>query len=237
VRHFTYQAQRYVVKYKQTAAPRYLRSWMASAACAFMFNEWVRPVRLRAGGLGHEAARLHALRKQGLRVPRLVLQTPDFLVMEYCGEDLAQRIKRSQGAERAALLGRVVDELAEFHRAGHWHGGAQLRNLTWHQGQIYRIDFEETAGLSISLELAQAYDILLAFHSLIDYLDGDIALGVALLDRYFQRAPSAKADSALRRLERKVGWWTKLEPLLGGSIRKHKDIRRAFILTRVLQRR
>lgn len=78
---------------------------------------------MSAGSLGAEAACPEGLLQQH------VLQTPDFLVMEYCGEDLAHWIKRSEGAERAALLGRVVDELAEFHRAPSVKADGALRRL------------------------------------------------------------------------------------------------------------
>ncbi|MGB6102956.1 MAG: RIO1 family regulatory kinase/ATPase [Pusillimonas sp.] len=234
---FTCQGQRYVVKYQQPSRTRYLRSWMASAACAFLFNEIVRPARLRSGDVGHEATRLRSLRSQGVRVPEVILQTPDCLILEYCGKNLARVIKHAAQSEREALLVRVIDELAEFHRAGHWHGGAQLRNLTLHQGKIYRIDFEEAAGMFMPRELAQAYDVLLTFHSFIDYFGGNIELGSSLLNRYFQRAPSDQVASSLRCLERKLGWWIRLEPLLGGLAHRHKDIRSAFALTRVLQNR
>ena len=196
VQSFTHRKNKYVVKYRQTTSPRYLRSWAASTACALMFEEFVRPARLRAGDIEHEAARLRTLHRQGVRVPQVVTQTADFLILEHCGNNLARLVKHAQPDTRTGILKRVIDDLAEFHRAGHWHGGAQLRNLTLQQDEIYRIDFEESVGMALPRELAQAYDLVLTFHSMADYLGHHGELGPALLSRYFQRGPAPEVRIA-----------------------------------------
>jgi len=228
-----FRQEKYVVKYRQAAFPRYVRSWAASLVYALMFNEFVRPARLRAGSIEHEAARLRSLSTQGVRVPNVVLQTPGFLVLEYTGENISDVLAGLRGAERTAMLERVVDELADFHRAGHWHGGAQLRNITLHHDHICRIDFEEAAGAQISLGMMQAFDVVLTFHSAIDYFEGDVAWAADLLRRYFQRAPNIEVENIVRKMQRKLGWLLRLAPLLGPLARR-KDLRRTLMLVQVL---
>lgn len=252
----SHHGQSYVVKYRRRGYARHVRSWLVSAGCAILFCRFVRPARLRAGDIAHEARRLRQLYGQGVRVPRVFLQTADYLVLEFCGEDLTRRLQAASPAEKRVLLGRVFDELAAFHRGGHWHGGAQVRNLTMsggRSGQIHRIDFEEAAGEALPLALMQAYDLILTLHSVVDHLaDGDdgasgtsgtnatggtngVAQGLSLLQGYFRQAPSAEVAQALRRLARVTDGLLGLEPMLRRQAQKHKDIRRSLALARLLR--
>lgn len=237
----SHHGRNYVVKYRRRGYARHVRSWLVSAGCAVLFRVFVRPARLRAGDIAHEARRLRQLHSQGVRVPRVCLLTEDCLVLDFCGEDLTRRLQAALPDEREILLGRVFDELAAFHRAGHWHGGAQVRNLTLHDGQIHRIDFEEAAGDVLPLALMQAYDLILTLHSVVDHLaDGaaggnGVAQGLLLLQRYFRQAPSGEVMQAVCRLERVTGGLLGLEPMLRQQARKHKDIRRSLMLARLLR--
>lgn len=234
-----HQGRDFIVKYRRHGQVRHGRSWLISVGCALLFRCFVHPARLRAGDIAYEARRLAYLQQQGVRVPHVVLQTADYLVLEFCGEDLTRRLQGAPADERAALLLRIFDELARFHLAGDWHGGAQVRNLTLHGGQIYRIDFEEAAGDALPLALMQAYDLLLTLQSVVDHLglDGMAAKdeGVALLQRYFQQAPSPAVKQALCRLEKVTGLLLWLAFLLRQQAQKHKDIRRALLLAQLLR--
>ncbi|SMB24834.1 conserved protein of unknown function [Sterolibacterium denitrificans] len=243
----SHHGQSYIVKYRRRGYARHVRSWLVSAGCAILFGRFVRPARLRAGDIAHEARRLRQLHGQGVRVPRVFLQTADYLVLEFCGEDLTRRLQTVSPAEKQVLLERVFDELAAFHRGGHWHGGAQVRNLTMsdgRSGQIHRIDFEEAAGEALPLALMQAYDLILTLHSVVDHLvDGSdgtndtngLAQGLSLLQGYFRQAPSADVAQALRRLARLTDGLLGLEPMLRQQAQKHKDIRRSLALAQLLR--
>ena len=100
-------------------------------------------------------------------------------------------------------LPRLATELGEFHRAGHWHGGAQIKNITLQDGVSYRIDFEEDFGEFLPLPVAQAADLVLFLNSI--SLSGPIVEGEArrllpqLIDQYFATNPDPEIRGVIRR--------------------------------------
>lgn len=226
----------YIVKRAEKRGTRRLRSWLLSTGYAVLFRDLVRPADLRAGNLRDEARRLRQLRTHGARVPVVIGEEPDFLILEDCGEDLADRLGRTTEDGRRTLLIQAIDDLSSFHRVGLWHGAAQVRNLTMKDGLLHRVDFEETAGQALPLDLMQAYDLILFFHSAFDFLEGDQILAFELLQRYFRRAPRIGVARALCRIERVTGQLADLESLLARLARKHKDVRRTLELARLLRR-
>src|SRR5690606_35164898 len=131
------------------------------------------------------------------------------LVLEHVGADLAGVLRHGDPGQREHWVRSLAIDLAQFHAAGHWHGGAQVRNITLRGGELWRIDFEENIGGALSLPLAQAYDLfqlvssLLALRKLAD--DNLPALGKLLLDVYFVPQPAPAVRARLQRLARVVG--------------------------------
>jgi hypothetical protein len=118
-----------------------------------------------ASGVAYEARRLAALAEAGEHVPRVVHQASDYLLMEHCGETLAALLERWPLDTARAEMTRLAAELGAFHRAGHWHGAAQIKNLTRRDGLTYRIDFEEDFGECGPLHATQALDLVLFLNS------------------------------------------------------------------------
>lgn len=231
----TLMGQRYVMKFRRPADRTRIRVWATSALCGALFGQLPKPKRLLPGCIQHEASRLRTLRKQGVRVPKVHLETNDHLILEHCGETVETLLKNAPDAQRTELLRIAVDDLIEFHQAGHWHGGAQVRNLTLKNGQVYRIDFEEQLGAALPLPYAQAFDVLLAFTSMIDYLHGDrTRLGVTLLSRYLKQTSSAEVITTLARLDHWFKYFQRLEPGLPGKLRNKRDLKRTRTFARVL---
>ncbi|RXM00420.1 hypothetical protein EO238_29805, partial [Citrobacter sp. AAK_AS5] len=77
-----------------------------------------------------EATRLRDLAAAGIRVPRVILETKEFFVLDYCGAVVQTQLRSWAPETWRSELPRLAAELGEFHRAGHWHGGAQIRNVT-----------------------------------------------------------------------------------------------------------
>ncbi len=213
--------------------PRSL-AWAGAALCGALCGRFPAPSQLLANGIRDEARRLRDLRERGVRVPRVHLVADECLVLEDCGETVEGLLGALPPRERVLLLWSVADDLAGFHREGHWHGGAQLRNLTLKDGAIYRIDFEENIGAALPLELAQAYDVLLAFNSMIDHLDGDHALGERLLAHYLARVRSEPVVEALERVERWLAGLLRIDPYLPPRLRRKSDLRRTREFSRIL---
>ena len=185
---------------------RYLRALLLAVFCRVFLGEFPSPRVLLRNGLADEARRLRSLRGAGCRVPAVLWEEPEVLVLEFVGDDLPYVARRADPAERRALLEQAAGDLAAFHRAGHAHGGAQLRNMTVRGGELWRIDFEENIGGALSRPLAQAYDVFQMLASLValrrlpaDELSG---LGTLMLERYLQAWPDPDVRRELARLGR-----------------------------------
>lgn len=156
-----------------------------------------------AHSMDFEAERLKSLAAAGARVPKVVLQTPEFFVLDYCGEVVATLLESWTAPIWRAELARLATELGEFHRAGLWHGGAQIKNLTEQNGLNYRIDFEENFGHFLPLTVTQLADLILFLNSI--SLAGPIDEGEArrllptLLAHYFAAHPNPEIKQLIRR--------------------------------------
>ena len=159
--------------------------------------------QFQAGG---EARRLIALAQAGVKVPPVLHQGAHYFLMPHCGEPLADLLaKWSPEQARDELIAQAA-ALGQFHRAGQWHGAAQIKNLTRMDDQVYRIDFEESFGEQVPLPVAQALDLVLFIDSVA--LAGPLEeaesrrLLPQLLNTWAGQQPDAAVIDVLRRGER-----------------------------------
>jgi tRNA A-37 threonylcarbamoyl transferase component Bud32 len=203
----------------------------------------MRTLRLAqaATSVDYEGRRLEALAQAGVRVPRVVHRGAGFLLLEHCGTTVAAELEGWSVDTCRVELGRLARELGAFHRAGQWHGAAQIKNLTRKDGQTYRIDFEEDFGDRVPLPAAQALDVVLFLNSV--SLAGPLvereadALLPELLEAYFASNPDRRVRAALEHALPRVQRLTRLlAPFAGGSVRgrPRKGIARLGILVRAL---
>jgi len=157
------------------------------------------PVR-HAPSPAFEAQRLTALKSSGFPVPDVLASNADVLVMSALGESLETLLDREADREhRLAWQREAAADLAAFHAAGQWHGGAQVRNLVrGPDGRWWRIDFEAPLDRYLPLPVLQAFDLLLLLTSLARMGDRDALDEIAAA--YVATAPSATL-TVLRR-----GW-------------------------------
>ncbi len=167
-----------------------------------------------AASVGYEARRLAALAQAGVAVPRVLHQAADHLLLEHCGETLATLLERWPLDTGRAEMARLATELGVFHRAGHWHGAAQIKNLTRQHGLTWRIDFEEDFGELGPLPAVQALDLVLFLNSV--SLAGPIVEAEArlllpqLVAAYFAANPDPQVRAAMVRA---MPWGTALARL------------------------
>jgi hypothetical protein len=153
--------------------------------------------------VGYEAHRLASLALAGERVPQVVHHGAGYLLLEHCGATVATLLEAWPAETWRLELQRLADELGAFHRAGQWHGAAQIKNLTRRGGQTYRIDFEENFGELVPLPAAQALDLVLFLNSV--SLAGPIVEAEArlllprLVSVYFAANPDPQVREALAR--------------------------------------
>lgn len=120
--------------------------------------------------LAFEHQRLQALAAAGESVPPVLAFDGHSLTTGDVGTTLEHLLHRIPEDEKLPLMCAAAADLARFHARGHWHGGAQARNLTWDGQRFARIDFEEPLHPAMPLETVQLYDALQLVMSLARFL-------------------------------------------------------------------
>jgi RIO-like serine/threonine protein kinase len=152
--------------------------------------------------LEHESTKLRRLATEGIPVPELLLQNDDYFVMAHTGPTLRSLLYRKAADER--LTRKVFGALAALQRTGEYHGGSQLRNLTWTGETIAFIDFEEKFDSGADLKLLQLRDLfLLLFAFAKDRIPLDYASHIRL---YCEESGNRDFDRQLREMIRPLGW-------------------------------
>ena len=91
--------------------------------------------------------------------------------------------------------------MARLHAAGAWHGAAQARNFTRHEGGIGLIDFEDEIEPVMPLADRQGRDVVLLLLSAARYLDAD---GMTALTRAAHEATTPAAWATVDGLAERV---------------------------------
>ena len=224
-------------------ADRPLRSRRQSLGI-WLFAHWLGvPVPWHAvrqsdarGLLAFEHERLLALAAAGEAVPPVVSFDGQALVTGDIGPTLSHVLSEQPQGERLGTMCAASADLAAFHARGHWHGGAQTRNITWDGERFARLDFEEALLPGMALPTVQLYDALQLLFSLSHHLQplgADAVLRVLHAYDDAWLAHSASADlrpdlraflahllPRLRWVARVAGWSSRL-----GQSREVKRLR------------
>ncbi len=121
-----------------------------------------------AEALQHESSKLRRLAAGGIPVPKVVLVTEEYFVMEDNGTSLRRILREGREDELSRRLYRELFEtLGTLHFIGEYHGGSQLRNFNYRKGRIYFLDFEEKFPETIPLQTLQFRDLFLLLFSLV----------------------------------------------------------------------
>ena len=187
---------------------RPLRSWRKSLG-VWLFAHFVgvpvpwRAVRQSDGRalLAYEHQRLLSLAAAGEHVPPVLAYDGERLVTGHLGTTLDRWLHDLPTERTLDLMKAAADDLARFHARGHWHGGAQVRNLTWDGKRFARLDFEERLRPGMALSTVQVYDALQLLLSLTRWLDplGPEAVREVLV-AYHAQAPMVDLPGFLRQL-------------------------------------
>ena len=237
---FEHAGRRYVAKRLAERPRRLLQT---------LFMRWLvkrvtgQPLPLRtlslseaASSMDYEANRLEALAAGGVRVPLVAYRCPEFFVLEHCGDVVSAQLERWQRDEWRPQLVVLARELGEFHRAGHWHGGAQIKNITLRDGIATRIDFEENFGEFLPRPVTQATDLVLFLNSISLAGPIDEAEARALLPQLLAAYATANPDTAVRDVIARALPWLRRLVAAARPFRRwsRKGIRRVEILADLL---
>jgi len=179
------------------------------------------------GLLAFEHERLLSLAAAGEAVPPVIAFDGHSLVTSDIGPTLAHVLSEQPDAQRLVTMCAASADLAAFHARGHWHGGAQIRNITWDGARFARLDFEEPLLPGMPLPTVQLYDALQLLFSLSHHLqplgadavrrvlraydDALQALPVATGQRPDLQAFLAHLLPRLRWVARVAGWSSRLD--------------------------
>lgn len=166
---FVVDDKRYIVKrmaaQSRSFAQTVLTRWLVKRVTGQTLSYRSLALSDATTGIAYEAKRIRALAAAGVQVPRIVAEGPRHFVMEHCGPDVATLIETWDRDTWRRELIQVARDLGAFHSAGHWHGGAQIKNVTWRNGLLTRIDFEESFGEHMPLAVTQTIDLVTFLNS------------------------------------------------------------------------
>lgn len=194
-----------------------------------------------ASSVDYEGRRLTSLAQAGVRVPRLIHRGPGYLLLEHCGDTFANLFGHWPIEVCRSELVAEARELGLFHRAGQWHGAAQIKNLTRKDGHTWRIDFEEDFGELVPLPVAQALDIVLFLNSVSLVGPVNEAESRKLLPQLLTACLAGNPDPRVREtLARALPWVSRLAwlsaPMRGRTVkgRERKGAARLALLAEAL---
>ncbi len=202
------------------AGPRHgaLRYHLLAAITRLLRLDMLTPVRNWGGevAIATEARRLRELQGAGLRVPSVLAQQADGLLISDLGESgrppvvLQERLDQAAAAGPAALLATWREGLfaiAEVHARGTYLSQAFDRNLVeCPDGRIGYIDFEDDPGETLPLAACQTRDWIDYLHSTAMLVD---AAAPHAAEAHWHEALAPASDEVRQRLAlaaRRVRW-------------------------------
>ncbi len=178
-----------------------------------------------------EARRLHELAATGIRVPEVLAESTQALLLSDIGETFSSVLARVEQAERVQLIARAASALAHAHAKDSYIGQPLARNITMTaDGSIGFIDFEEDPREVMTLQQAQVRDWLLFTVGVSRYFThAEDVLAAIIADAMRDAAPPVQ--EALVETAQRLSWVGRLAALLGGRARRIASAVKALKLT------
>ena len=158
---FIFEGHQYWLKKARETKPDILQYFFYKF---FPFELLIPPSRKNKDeALKFESTKLGELHKLGINVPNIVVKTDKYFVLEDSGLSINTILKDKNisSDDFYFYVDLVIQELAKIHGFGCFHGGTQLRNLTFKDNKIFFIDFEESFDKDVDIKTLQYRDFLL----------------------------------------------------------------------------
>lgn len=166
-----------------------------------------------------EKAMIARLQGFGCRVPQILAEDADAIVISDLGPTLASACKReSDAAARAKLVASGFEALSELHARGGWLNQAFARNLTVADGRIGFIDLDQDPTTVMSVPAAQARDLLLYVYSTARFFESDLRGYSERISQQLAHEPE-RVRQTLEDALRRLAWLAPLAPLCGRDLR------------------
>jgi tRNA A-37 threonylcarbamoyl transferase component Bud32 len=199
------------------------RYWLLDGLARLLRLDVLRPVPNPGGeaAIAQEARRLRTLAALGLRVPAVLAQQPDGLLLADLGtaglpgQSLWDELASASHLGATAILGPWQDGLSAIgrvHAQGSYLSQAFARNLVrCADGVIGYIDFEDDPLATLPLTHCQARDWLSYLHSTAQLLaDAGALQEAAVLWQEQVATASAAVQAELAHGRRRMGWMQRL---------------------------
>lgn len=214
---------------KTAGAPRMRSSVLLQWFLATLFGlPMLKPPRRRSGAaaLAAEAAAIRNLAADGFPVPEVIGCTPEWLVLSDAGAALESDLARiTDPGERWQRIEKAAALLTRLHQGGLWHGGAQIRNFSWHENAPGLLDFEDHDLPGMSRPERQARDLLLFLYSLTRYEPAGGPPRLPALASAMLAEAATDTRAALAKFLRRTNWIIVLARLI--ESRAGRDVRQA----------
>lgn len=145
---------------KKLRRPKNPLGWYAQRCLYRLTGNFLLAPPRRSGvdNITLEVGKLRRLARLGVPVPRVLHVAKDYFVLSDAGATL-EDLLREEPEKRDDAVGKGAAALRRLHDLGEAHGGAQIKNLTWRDGDVGFIDFEEDVpeGMLAEFRLRDLY--------------------------------------------------------------------------------
>jgi hypothetical protein len=169
-----------------------------------------------------ERRRLEDLAARGVRVPRVLGEGRDVLLLDDLGTALGHELRAGRRAGDTvridALVERAFAAIVDVHRRGGYLGQAFARNMTVGEAGIGFLDFEEDPLEIMPLREAQARDWLMFAAGIANYYDGRAEVLADIMARLRPQA-AAEVVAEVARIAARLGFLARIARRLGADAR------------------
>jgi len=132
--------------------------------------------------LAYEAKKLVFLKTQGVNVPEVILSHENYLLLKDGGVPLSTLLNQEETTfdEKMEICNKLSIALADMHNKGLYHSRPALRDITYKEGKIYFMDFEENLESTLTHQEAIIRDGFIFVHALYRKLHSPELIAITL---------------------------------------------------------
>ncbi len=116
--------------------------------------------------LKFESSKLQELYDFSVPVPKVIQVSQLYFVLEDAGSTMRHLVKHDLIEDPLKIYEEIITQLAALHNLDKFHGGPQIKNITYKENKIYFIDFEESFNSEVDIRDLQFRDLFLFLFSL-----------------------------------------------------------------------
>jgi tRNA A-37 threonylcarbamoyl transferase component Bud32 len=231
-----FENQKYWVKKARATTPNTIQKFFYK----FLPFELLIPSLAKSAkeALEYETEKLKLFRSKGINTPEVVYVCDDFFILEDAGVAVHALIREKKISQKQMYyyIDKVIELLAEIHNKNQFHGGAQTRNFTYKEGDVFAIDLEESFSSSVDIETLKFRDFLLLLLSFVK-IKASFELDYKyIIQQYVTLTKSQKIRNDLKKLANKISFLIYLSEIKWINNVLGSDVKGFFALFRTLKK-